>query len=106
MHYPTEEQVRNAIDAIRERGEQVTDVAVATEIGARCGVTPGADVVASLVRHYGLGPRFLHGDESRRAQLIELFRVALLRHHADDWSMEICAQAAHICAAVVVESEG
>lgn len=36
-----------------------------------------------------------------RAELIEVFRKALLAEHANDWDMETCAEAAHICARAV-----
>lgn len=35
------------------------------------------------------------------ARRIEAFREALMAAHSDDWTMEIIAEAAHICARVV-----
>lgn len=36
--------------------------------------------------------------------LVERFRSALMREHADDWSMETVAEAAYICAGVVTST--
>lgn len=41
-------------------------------------------------------------NEFAQAVLVEVFRKALLAEHADDWTMETCAEAAHVCARAFV----
>jgi hypothetical protein len=36
--------------------------------------------------------------DNYRAMLVEVYRKALMREHSDDWTMEVIAEAAHICA--------
>ena len=38
-------------------------------------------------------------------QLTEKFRVALMREHHSDWSMEVISEAAHICAHQLVHGD-
>jgi hypothetical protein len=33
--------------------------------------------------------------------IVELFRAALMKHHANDWDMETVAEAAYICAEAI-----
>lgn len=45
----------------------------------------------------------MSADDEVTAALIELFRKAMLLTHADDWTMDACAEAAHVCARAITD---